>query len=110
MGARSRTELLRNPLQVTPVSGLEIFCRQGAQLLSCDESPHKGHLFGTSDNQPLPMLNRTNEFRGFEQRSSRIEPSITAAELHDVKLPALQVAAVDVGDNTCLGQIHPLIV
>jgi hypothetical protein len=61
-------------------TGPEIFCRQGAQLLSCDGSPRKGHLFGTADNQPLPMPNRTNKFRGFEQRvmAARIAPSVTA--------------------------------
>src|SRR5207302_1941736 len=57
-------------------------------------------VLGTCDFQPLPLFHDVDELRGFKQRimGGGVEPRVAAPEALDVKLAALEVPLVEIGD------------
>src|SRR5262245_29137916 len=92
--------LIEELQQVPPICRLAVSGRQAAELIASYKTFHISVLLRAADQQPLPMLNRSDELRCLEQRivSSGVEPGVAAAELDDMKFPQLQIAPVDVGN------------
>ena len=65
-----------------------------------DETHPPGDLFQTGDLHTRPVLDRADEFGGFEQgiMRPRIKPGEPAAEHLDVQGPRFEVMPVHVGD------------
>src|SRR5580698_5213915 len=98
---RARTSIsIDNALQITPISRGVIFRRQGAQAVRGDEAFQVGDLFGTADEQALPMLDRSHELGGLQERvvSAGVEPRIAASELDDLQFFETQIVPVYIAD------------
>src|SRR6266849_2313950 len=74
------SSLIRQPLQIPPIGGLAVSRRQAAQVIGGDEFLGVSHLLRAADEEPLPMLDRSDELRCLEQRvvGSGVEPGVAA--------------------------------
>jgi hypothetical protein len=70
------------------------------QTFRANEAFQVGDLFGTADKQALPMLDRSNELGGLQERVVRasVEPRIAASKLDDLQLFEAQIVPVYIAD------------
>src|SRR5580704_16375232 len=71
-----------------------------AQIFRGNEAFQVGDFFGTADKQALPMLDRSYELSGLQERvvSAGVEPRITASKLDDLQLLEAQIVPVYIAD------------
>src|SRR5690348_11816466 len=83
---RPHIRIICKLLEIVPVGSLSVLGRERTQLIDGDETLEVRDFLRATDQQPLAMLDRADEFRGFEQSVVRpgVEPGVTAAELHHV--------------------------
>src|SRR5262249_42632860 len=73
---------------------------QPQQLLGIDETLNEGDFLRAGHLQPLPLLDALADLLSLQQRLMRagVEPRIAAAEALDVKIAALEIPLIEIGD------------
>src|SRR5580704_7164081 len=71
-----------------------------AQIFRGNEAFQVGDFFWTADQQALPMLYRSHELSGLQERvvSASVEPRITASKLDELQLFEAQIVPVYIAD------------
>jgi hypothetical protein len=75
----STIRIMDEPLQITPICGHANSSRQVAKLVCRYKSARKCDLLRAADKQALPMLNRSDELRGFEADPTKVPASARPA-------------------------------
>jgi hypothetical protein len=96
----TRRRLLGKPVQIAAIGGLGMLGGEAPQAGFVDESLGERDFLGASDEESLPVLDRSHELGRLEQRvmTAGIEPGKTAAEPFYVEQAKLEIAPVDIGD------------
>src|SRR5579863_7356571 len=103
MGHGSVVRFDKGAVDGQQILAITALCTPRSKLLEVIErnvAKPKRDLLGTSDTQPLPLLEDLNKVAGFHQRSvgAGVEPRKAAAQHLDEKVPAVHVGAVEVGN------------
>ena len=92
--------LVQYRTEIAAVAALGYPGDQRFQTRCVDPAQAIGNFFGTGDLEPLTLLDRLNEDRGFDQRvvRPRVKPRESPAQNLGPQLAPLQILAIHIGD------------